>query len=225
LSSLNWHLDHGVIGCAGSLNMIESSFANDLFANPLFHGQGKGAVCSQYFSVTLDMHSRPPFFASQTPPCWFFSVPGTIEKPPGNSYVRVNFLSLPFEPMGYDRDPARCRSAWFLTGHAADAEKLRKRDCKRGRVKQQRRNLTGQLNAKLWPYCCDCLGPGVRLFEPFDFLSAIPPFVPTQSIERSSKNRTSTIEEALDCFRFRQISNELMSFSHEIFDQTLDQNH
>jgi hypothetical protein len=41
LRNFKWHLNHGAIGCARSLNMTESTFINGIFTNRLFHGQVK----------------------------------------------------------------------------------------------------------------------------------------------------------------------------------------
>jgi hypothetical protein len=41
LRSFKWNLNHGAIGCAVSMNITESAFANDIFSIPLFHGQWK----------------------------------------------------------------------------------------------------------------------------------------------------------------------------------------
>jgi hypothetical protein len=38
------HLNQCAIGCAGSLNMTASTFANDIFAIRPFHGQTKVVV-------------------------------------------------------------------------------------------------------------------------------------------------------------------------------------
>jgi hypothetical protein len=53
LRSFKWHLNHGATGCAGSLNMTESTFVNDIFTIRLFHGQVKIGIRSHYFSAAL----------------------------------------------------------------------------------------------------------------------------------------------------------------------------
>jgi hypothetical protein len=53
LRSFKWYLNHDAAGCAGSLNMTESSFVNDIFANRLFYRQVKIAARSHNFAVTL----------------------------------------------------------------------------------------------------------------------------------------------------------------------------
>jgi hypothetical protein len=53
LRSFKWYLNHGEIGCAGLLNMTETTLVNDIFAIRLFHGQITIGVRSHYFSATL----------------------------------------------------------------------------------------------------------------------------------------------------------------------------
>jgi hypothetical protein len=53
LRRFKWYLNHGAVGCAGSLNMTRSTFVNDRFSNRLFHGQVQIRVCSHYFSAIL----------------------------------------------------------------------------------------------------------------------------------------------------------------------------
>jgi hypothetical protein len=53
LRSFKWYLNHGAISCVGLLNMTESTFANDIFAIRLFHGQAKVEGRSHYFSAAL----------------------------------------------------------------------------------------------------------------------------------------------------------------------------
>jgi hypothetical protein len=55
LRSFKWYSNHGAIGCAGSLNITENTFVNDICTNRRFHGQGKAGVCSHYFSAFLYM--------------------------------------------------------------------------------------------------------------------------------------------------------------------------
>jgi hypothetical protein len=55
--SFKSYLNHGTIGCAGSLTMTERNFANYIFMNRLFHRQIKLAVHSHYFSATLNLES------------------------------------------------------------------------------------------------------------------------------------------------------------------------
>jgi hypothetical protein len=61
LRSFKWYLNHGAIDCAGSLNMMENPFVNDIFTNRLFHGQVRIGVRSHYF--------RPPYKYEVIIPC------------------------------------------------------------------------------------------------------------------------------------------------------------
>jgi hypothetical protein len=60
LRSFKWDLNHGEIGCAGSLNITEGTFVNDIFANRLFHGQVPITLRSHYFSAALKWPLRSP---------------------------------------------------------------------------------------------------------------------------------------------------------------------
>jgi hypothetical protein len=63
LRSGKWYLNHGAIGCAGSMNMTDGTFVNDTFADRPFPGQGKIGVCSHCFSVTLPKTQEVTIFA------------------------------------------------------------------------------------------------------------------------------------------------------------------
>jgi hypothetical protein len=64
LRSFKWCLNHDAIGCVRSLNMIENTFVNHIFAIRLFHGQAKiGAVlitfrppCMTRFVLLVTIH-------------------------------------------------------------------------------------------------------------------------------------------------------------------------
>jgi hypothetical protein len=53
LRSFKWHLNHGAIGCAGSLKMTQGTFVNERFTIRPFYRQEKIGVLSHYVSATL----------------------------------------------------------------------------------------------------------------------------------------------------------------------------
>jgi hypothetical protein len=80
LRSSKSYLNHGKIGCAGSLNMTESPFVNDILTNQIFHGQKKLNIFSLLFghpvfnsvpnrgSLKLQIYQGPAFTTDERSP-------------------------------------------------------------------------------------------------------------------------------------------------------------